>query len=273
MRKLPYFWFGLLVLLPLALRCGSQSVTEMRFDESNGLPTPVLPAPADPRNFSFAVVGDIHAGDTARLGRIVTAANAENDAFLILLGDIVDQGDRASLVAVRSLLAQMGWQTRTLPVIGNHDIFNDGWTAYKELWGPSHFSLSYGNSKFIALDTADGTVGGTQADWFRGELRKSALEHVFVLSHYLPIVPGQRTYLRLSNEIEAARLMKSASDAGVTAWLGGHYHSYLNGVADGVSYVVAGGGGGRRMDPVRDYFFVQVQVAGPTVTYQLRIVP
>jgi hypothetical protein len=39
-----------------------------------------------------------------------------------------------------------------------------------------------------------------------------------------------------------------------------------------VDYVVAGGGGGRRMKPVEDYFFVQVSVSKNGIQYQLKIV-
>jgi hypothetical protein len=92
--------------------------------------------------------------------------------------------------------------------------------------------------------------------------------HTFVLSHYLPVTPGIRTYLRLSDDLEATTLMKLARNFSVAAWLGGHYHSYALGEVEKVKYLVAGGGGGRRMDPVWENFFVQVRVAGQEISFE-----
>jgi predicted phosphodiesterase len=193
-------------------------------------------------------------------------AQAEGDAFIVLLGDIVDQGDRPSLIAVRSTLTNLGWDGKVFTVIGNHDIFADGWTNYKELNGPSYYAFNVGNSKFIAMDTGDGTLGSDQMTWLESEVQNDRPQNLFFLSHYMPVVPGIQTYLKFPDEEEALSLMKLAVDHGVSAWLGGHYHSYLQSTIDGVLYVVAGGGGSTRMAPVYDFFFVQVTVAGSQVS-------
>ena len=41
----------------------------------------------------------------------------------------------------------------------------------------------------------------------KNELEKAQPTNTFLLSHYLPVVPEERTYLRLSNEDEAERLL------------------------------------------------------------------
>jgi hypothetical protein len=105
--------------------------------------------------------------------------------------------------------------------------------------------------------------------WLEGEIDRDRPQNTFFLSHYMPVVPGQQTYLKFPDEQEALHLMKLAVDHGVVAWLGGHYHSYIQSTIDGVLYVVAGGGGERRMAPVYDYFFVQVTVAGNQVSAQM----
>lgn len=255
--------------------CVSRTVSDERFRDSQAIAGPTLNVSlADSNQFSFAIVGDLHVAnqDTSRFQRILTAAQAEADSFIVLLGDIVDKGERADIVAVRSAIVNAGYADKYLPVIGNHDIFSDGWGYYKELNGGSHYSVTIGNSRFIALDTADGTVGKEQYDWLRNELKHSGSTNTFLLSHYLPVIPGQRTYLKLANEDEAVRMMRLATNFGVRAWLGAHYHSYITEQIEGVDYVVAGGGGGRRMEPVKDFFFVQVLVNGSSVSYRLRTV-
>jgi hypothetical protein len=101
-------------------------------------------------------------------------------------------------------------------------------------------------------------------------LAGTAPENLFFLSHYLPVIPGQRTYLKLANRDEAIRLLRLAADHKVAAWLGAHYHSFITDTIAGVKLVVAGGGGERRMAPVSDYFFVQVTVDENRVSAQMK---
>jgi len=245
-----------------------------RLRESGELSAPpVSVSLSDPENYSFAVVGDLHilGGDTARTRKILTQAAAENDAFVIFLGDIVDKGDLSDVVAFRDVITELNWTGRAFPVLGNHDIFNDGWTHYRALNGPSRYTVDIGNLRLYVLDTADGTVGAMQREQLEAELASEGGPALRVLaSHYLPMIPEQRTYLKLADDTEALRLMKLAAASHVKAWFGAHYHSYVTGTIEGVDYVCAGGGGGRRMQPVTEFFFVQVQVQKDQLTYHLR---
>lgn len=153
----------------LALSCGSSSHTDQRFRES--LAMAALPAisVANPDAFSFAVVGDTHVGaDTTALQTILTRAAAEGDEFVILLGDIVDKGIKADMDAVKAAVTASAFSGKVLYVVGNHDVFEDGWTHFKTDFGPSVYAVTIGNSQFIALDTADGTVGRDQYEWLKG---------------------------------------------------------------------------------------------------------
>lgn len=253
--------------------CVSQTVPSERTSDSRSLsPPPNTVTLADPDHFTFAAVADLHIAshDTSRLQRILTAATAENDSFIILLGDIVDKGAQDDFLAVQSALHDAGFDGKVFPMLGNHDVFNNGWAYYKQIFGPNYYRFAVGNSTFFAMDTADGTLGAEQMDWLENQLESlPAGGNTFFLSHYLPVIPGQRTYLKLADQNEALHLMKLALNHGVSAWLGGHYHSYIQEVIDGVTYVVAGGGGERRMAPVSDYFFVQVSVSGRDVSVKM----
>jgi len=263
--------FGLVIA-----SCGTNSSWYQRFEQSRTMTAPSIQvAPADPLRFTFAIVGDLHVGgtNTSRFRQILAAAQNENDQFIVLLGDITDRGEADAFQAVQQALTDYGFQNKVLPILGNHDVFSQGWDEYKKIWGPAHYRVTFGNAQLIALDSADGILGEEQFDWLQEQFQGAKPTHTFLLTHYMPVVPGQRTYLRLANQSEAERLMKLASREGVRSVLGGHYHSYCREQIAGVEYVVAGGGGGRRMDPIRDYFFVQVRVDGESVTYELRTLP
>lgn len=256
--------------------CVSQTDIDQRFSDSLSLtpPSTANVILSDPNHFSFAVVGDLHIAnqDTSRLQRMISAASAEGDSFFIFLGDIVDGGYEKDVVAFRNALQNLSWDGLSFPVIGNHDIFGDGWKYYKQYNGPSNYAFTIGNSRFIVLDTADATLGSAQRAWLSNELAKPKPTNLFFASHYLPTVPGERTYLKMADDVEALALMKLAKENGVNAWLGGHYHSYLLGGVEGVTYLVAGGGGAQRMPPVSSFFFVQVKVDGGNISYQMNAV-
>src|SRR5262245_31762659 len=121
-RRLSLPLAGLLILAVVC--CVSRTVPEARFRDSRllqaGAPSIAVP---DPDHFTCAVVGDVHAGSVERLNRIFAAAAAEGDAFVALLGDIIDKGDAESFHAVQTAIAQGPFAGKVLPVIGNHDIF------------------------------------------------------------------------------------------------------------------------------------------------------
>ncbi len=268
-------WFRF-ALFALVLGCVSRTLPEARFAQSQTLAGGQLNVvPADPDKLNFVAVGDLHVkgGDVSRLSRILDGATAAGDDLVVLLGDIVDTGEISDVEAVWQTIRDKGWDGRVAAVIGNHDIFHGGWEPWTANAGPSHYTFTVGNQNFIVLDTADGTLGETQTQWLEEQLASFPNGRRFLLSHYLPVVPGVRTYLRLSDEQEALRVRAIAHRYGVSAWLGGHYHSYVTGIVDGVRYVVAGGGGGRRMPPVLNYFYVRVKVNGEEVTTEMVPIP
>ncbi len=259
--------------LHLMVACVSRTTPSLRFTESASLSPPTLSVPlSNPDQFSFVIDGDLHfsGSDVDRTRRIIDAAKTDGDEFLIGLGDIADKGELSSYTALKDLLTSQNWSTRFLPVIGNHDIFEEGWTHYRNQLGATHYTVTIGNCRFLAIDTADGMVGSEEAAWLEEQLKNKSTTHTFIISHYMPIIPGVRTYLRLANEEEALRLMKMATKYGVKGWFGAHYHSYLNETIDGVDYVVAGGAGGRRMPPIEHFFYVKVTIDGNDVSYQLK---
>jgi hypothetical protein len=266
----------LFCLAVLDLSCGTRSPGLFERNQRSSLFSNAIEvAVPSPDSFSFAAVGDLHiaGSDTARLERILSSVTAEGDSFILLLGDIVDKGDEQSVRDFREAIRRGGFETRAFAALGNHDIFDNGWEYFEKYNGPGRYTIHAGNSRIIVLDTADGAVGEEQNKWLNDELGLGSFRHTFLASHYLPIVPNIRTYLKLSNDREALRLMTLASKSSVRAWLGAHYHSFVRGRISGVDYIVAGGGGGRRMPPVLDYFFVQVRIDNDLVSYEMRPVP
>jgi 3',5'-cyclic AMP phosphodiesterase CpdA len=267
-RQSEFFFFVL--MLGGLVGCVARSGVGTRFQESSRLVGPSLNITGvDTGNFTFSMVGDVHMSgtDTSRLRTILQEAQSASDAFIVFLGDMIDKGVRADFENFKSQVSEFGFDGKAIYILGNHDVFEDGWSAFRDLMGPSHFDVTVGNIRFLALDSADGVIGQEQKSWLEAKLKEPSPTHTMVLSHYMPLVPGQRTYLRLADEFEALNLMKLVSRLGVEAWLGAHYHSYIQEKVENVTYLVAGGGGGRRMEPLPQFFYVRATVQGAQIDF------
>jgi 3',5'-cyclic AMP phosphodiesterase CpdA len=266
---------GFAFCIALVVACVSGSGPEERDAQSASLTAPTFAhTVSDPRNFSFLAVGDTHlsGGNVARVRAIMDAGTARGSAFLTILGDIVDRGAWENYDTLNNLVVSEGWTGRFFPLLGNHDIVGESWNRYRDLFGPSYYSFDIGNSRFLVLDSADGMIGEKQWRWFESELNRTRPEHTFVFTHYMPVIPGVNTYLKMSSDEQAARFMSLCSRHGVSAVLGGHYHSYAAQTIGGTQYIVSGGGGGRRMEPVSQHFYVEVTIDGSEVRHQLHLI-
>jgi len=58
-------------------------------------------------------------------------------------------------------------------VIGNHDIFWSGWDQFKKHFGPSVYTFTSENARFIVLDTGNATLGKEQFDWLEEVLKNN----------------------------------------------------------------------------------------------------
>lgn len=261
-------------MLFFAQSCVSGSNPEQRdADNANAAAPRFLHALTNSNQFSFIAVGDTHlGGDNSRIQRILQAATARSNEFFIVLGDIVDRGASQHYAGLKALIDTEGWSGRFFPILGNHDVMGSSWQDFKSNFGASYYTFDVGNSRFIALDTADATLGDRQWAWFQNELNKPRPQNTFVLSHYSPILPeindDPLQYLKFSNPEEGARFMSLCAKRGVKAVLAAHYHAYLRGNVGGTDYVVAGGGGGRCMHPTNEHFYVEVTVNGGEVGYE-----
>lgn len=109
----------------------------------------VLGAQAQQSCFRFAHLTDLHispnnAQPTEDLLRSVAQLNATDGLdFVIVTGDLTEEGDRASLEKVKSCLDLLKMPHYT--VLGNHETkwSESGCTAFAEIFGAERFKLEH----------------------------------------------------------------------------------------------------------------------------------
>jgi outer membrane protein assembly factor BamB len=180
------------------------------------------------KSFRFALLTDLHIGGTATatedLKMSADLVNRDKGIdFVIVSGDITEEGDRESLTAAKEELDKLNMKYYILP--GNHDTkwTESGGTFFSKLFGSDRFEFEYGGFLFLGFNTgplmrmADGHVLPEDITWLKNRLESAGKDQpVFIITHY-PVREGD-----VDNWYE---LTDAVRPYNIRAFIGGHYHS------------------------------------------------
>jgi predicted phosphodiesterase len=217
--------------------------TERRVQESLALPVPDPPAVA-PDSFSFALFGDLHvnlnAGLEHRLGWLRDEVVDRGIGFVVVLGDLADQGLPDEFSAVRAALDSL--DVPVYATVGNHDLYQaDGWELFKDNFGPASYAVTVADRlKLILLDTAGGELGATQFDWLERELADTTSGVKLVGTHYALFDGPTPIMWRLPSGAERYKFLSLMRDHGVFALVSGHLHGFRHTTVYGTEHFIVG---------------------------------
>lgn len=169
-------------------------VVQKRFEQSaqmnKDLKMSSLSAESD---YCFYVATDPHIYETSHNLEIFNDAfrNDPEALFGVVLGDCIDVKDNLPkyLTALSFSPDRHKFDHALFHVLGNHDLYFNGWDDFRELIGPSVYWFEVvspdGKDLFISLDTATGTLGSKQTRWLRSFLseNRKAYRHCVILTH------------------------------------------------------------------------------------------
>jgi 3',5'-cyclic-AMP phosphodiesterase len=188
--------------------------------------------------FSFVVAADLHFSASkgpraAALDGFINLAKDSGADFALFGGDLTNTGVeeeyRLFLSFADSLKAgtasHLG-EGRPLPwfaAVGNHDLYNSGWTYFNKYIGPSNERFRVGSDRFYCIDTGSGSVGEAQLEDLGSAMQSDASPKI-VLSHYPVHGSSTYSYYRITNTRERAELISMFNTYGVQLLLCGHWH-------------------------------------------------
>jgi 3',5'-cyclic AMP phosphodiesterase CpdA len=221
-----------------------------RYADNQGLPAPTYTGPALTLPFSFVVIADTHiypGNDTS--GRFTSLRNAiasNGDSFVLCCGDIVQNGALADFQTYRALTLTLGVPVYSVP--GNHDLYCGGWSNYKTvLQSPSMYSFSTtvgagsDTLRVIALDSANGTLGGPQRAWLESVLAAKTETYCFTFTHMQFFSDNLNETQQWTDINEAYSLMHLFETRGVNIHFSGHTHRYFTRTINGTNYLTVPG--------------------------------
>ena len=213
------------------------SDVDSRFRKKNSLPGFTAPPLANGDNFKFIVISDTHyykkqPGYLKKLEALRLALGFE---FVVITGDIVQNGKESAYNLVKNDIGNL--LVPVYPVIGNHDIYNNGFNIYKKVFGRSIYDFSLSDTYFIFLDTANGTLGPLQKNWLESSLKSSRQDNIFVFSHYSPTDKEFQSATAMPYPEESYYLYDLFDRYNVDYFFCGHLHHYERLNIRGVEYI------------------------------------
>ncbi len=186
----------------------------------------------------------------------------ENPAAIIMNGDIPLAGTVANDYSVFQAETKV-WRDlhlRVFPALGNHEFIGEPrndldnwWNTFPEMRNRRWYSAQLGSRVYLlALDSDTSLMPGSdQARWIEKQIDglPASIDFVIVSLHHPPVADVQKhievDHNPRPNEIALRDYLSQAARTSHARFLvsAGHIHNYERSMVEGVTYLVAGGGG------------------------------
>lgn len=192
--------------------------------------------------FRFVQLTDLHLREgnlcpTEDLLRSVAQINATDSIdFVLVTGDLTDNGDRLTLEKVKSCLDLL--KVKYYALLGNHETkwSDSGCTAFGEIYGGERWSFQHKGIQFLGFNSgplmrmAYGHVVPQDISWLKAEMDKAGKDTPVILVTHYPILPGD-----VDNWYEVTDAVRPYN---IRLFIGGHYHRLLQKSYDGLPGVL-----------------------------------
>jgi len=138
-------------------------------------------------NYQVLVAADNHIGGVTNFKLMLEASKKTGNAAFVLVGDIVT-GKKDDYLVFKNLLPNID-EVPYFLMVGNHDLYYDGWKLYYDYFGTTtyYFSIQTPTAKdiFICLDSGGGTLGNKQLAWLKNILttERDVYRNCIVFTH------------------------------------------------------------------------------------------
>jgi 3',5'-cyclic-AMP phosphodiesterase len=186
-------------------------------------------------SYTVAVITDVHFGadksrdvDDAFLFWLAEMkAQSSLPKFVLCLGDVAEHGFESEMKDYNAFCGKIReYGPEVYSVLGNHDLYNNGWQHWKKIVYPGTSFYHFRTNKFswYFLDTGNGTLGAYQYSILIDALESDSAPKVICM-HY-PVYAHGKFYFCLQDSVERNLLISYFADNNVKLLLDGHTHEY-----------------------------------------------
>lgn len=215
------------------------------------------------RDWQFAVMSDAqfvarepNSAIVAQARRTLREIKAAAPDFLVINGDLVDEGSPADLAFARRILTEeLGDSLPWYYVPGNHEVMGGKIDTFVAEFGPARQTFDHKGTRLITLDTSSLSLRGggfAQIKHLREQLDAAASDSgigsVMLIEHVPPRDPTVQKGSQLGDRKEAALVERWLADFRRTtgkgaALIGSHVGVFHASHVDGVPYLINGNAG------------------------------
>ena len=254
-RRICIFTGAVLFLLGgFVMVCQFYSYAQLSKGFSPALPPAGLSLTPELQAFQFAAYGDFRSWVEA-LEQITQTISESQAAFIFCLGDMVH---RHTTLDFHHVLQEMR-EHLSLPlyaVPGNHDKSDsNGWGLYRSFFGQDYYFFGYGDTLFIALNTADSDLPAAQQSFLRETLAREWIKYArcVIVCHVPPVDP--RPEGSQCMEEEAVEIFREIIEPyRIDLIISGHLHQYADLEFAGTRLVIVPSAGQEIRDPENKMF-------------------
>jgi len=188
--------------------------------------------------FRFAQLTDIHlsrtdAKPTEYLLKSIAQINATDSIdFVLVTGDLTEEGDRTTLNKVKECLNLL--KVPVYVVMGNHETkwSDSGCTAFSSIFGGEHFEFIHQGILFLGFNSgplmrmAFGHVSPQDITWMKQEIEHFGTDKPVILVTHYPLLDGD-----VDNWYDVTDAVRPYN---VRLFIGGHYHQLKDFSYDGI---------------------------------------
>lgn len=188
--------------------------------------------------FRFAQLTDIHlsrtdAQPTEYLLKSIAQINATDSIdFVLVTGDLTEEGDRTTLNKVKECLNLL--KVPVYVVMGNHETkwSDSGCTAFSSIFGGEHFEFIHQGILFLGFNSgplmrmAFGHVSPQDITWMKQEIEHFGTDKPVILVTHYPLLDGD-----VDNWYDVTDAVRPYN---VRLFIGGHYHQLKDFSYDGI---------------------------------------
>lgn len=220
-------------------------------------------AETEGRDWQFAVMSDAQfvarepgSPIVQQARRTLREIKAARPDFLVINGDLVDEGAPADLAFARTILTEeLGDTVPWYYVPGNHEVMGGKIDNFTAEFGPAQRVFDHEGTRFVTLDTSSLSLRGggfAQIKALRAALDQAAedpsVSSVTVIQHVPPRDPTPQKGSQLGDRKEAALLEQWLGDFRRTsgkgaAFIGSHVGVFHAAHVDSVPYLINGNSG------------------------------
>ena len=200
----------------------------------------LLSLSAQTGTFRFAQLTDIHLNHDKPepiidlLSSIAQINATDSLDFVLVTGDLSEEGDRETLMRVKKCLDLLRYKYYV--VMGNHETkwSESGCTAYSNIFGGERFSFTHKGFQFLGFNSgplmrmAYGHVGPQDIAWIKQSI-KNRQQPVILVTHYPMLERDVDNWYDVTDAVRPYN---------IRLFIGGHYHRNKNFRYDGIPGVL-----------------------------------